>query len=157
MPNFNQCTIIGHLVRDPETRHLAGGSSVTESAVAVSEKWTNKQTGEKNEKTMFLDLVIWGPSGERFAEWYKQGRAIMVSGKLEQDTWDDKTSGAKRSKIKLNVRDHQACGPEKSGQRGQTSSSPTSPTSDSSNAGQTQPAMQSGLPGMPPGDDNIPF
>ena len=105
---------------------------------------------------MFLDLVVWGPSGERFAEWYRKGRAIMVSGKLEQDTWEDKTTQQKRSKIKLNVRDHQACGPEKSGQSGQTGSSHTS-TTENSNGEQMQPAMQSGLPGLPPGDDDIPF
>ncbi|MBT3709906.1 MAG: single-stranded DNA-binding protein [Gammaproteobacteria bacterium] len=113
MPNYNHTVIMGHLVRDPEEKHLPSGAALTECAIAVTKKWTNKNTQQKEERTMFLDLVIWGPSGERFAQWYKKGRAVMVAGELEQDSWEDKTSGAKRSKIKLNVRDHQAAGPEK--------------------------------------------
>jgi single-strand DNA-binding protein len=144
MPNYNHTVIMGHLVRDPETRFLPGGTAVTECAIATTKKWTNKNTNQKEEKTMFLDLVIWGKSGEFFSEWYEKGRAVMVAGELEQDTWEDKTSGQKRSKIKLNVRDHQSAGASKrkDGQASQTSS-----PSPSENA----------LPGMPPPDDDVPF
>jgi single-strand DNA-binding protein len=147
MPNFNHTVIIGHLVRDAETRFLPSGASVTECAIAQSEKWTNKKTNLKEEKTLFLDLVIWGPSGERFAEWYQKGRAVMVAGKLEQDSWEDKESGKNRTKIKLNVRDHQACGPSKDGSTASQGSAETS----------SQPPGNNTLPGMPIPDEDVSF
>lgn len=157
MPNYNHTVIMGHLVRDPEARYLSSGTCVTESAIAVSKKWNNKQTGQKEEKTMFLDIVVWGDSGERFAQWYKKGRAVMVAGELEQDTWEDKQTGANRSKIKLNVRDHQAAGPEKKGST-EGGAAPASQSSQSTPSQASQPSTQNGslLPGMP-AEDNIPF
>lgn len=108
MPNYNKTLLMGHLTRDPEIRHVGGNNTAICSAtIAVSKKMKNKQTGKYTEKTAFVDLKIWGASGERFAEWFQKGSAVFVDGELEQESWEDKNSGQKRSKLVVNVQDYQ--------------------------------------------------
>lgn len=108
MPNYNLTVLMGHLTRDPEVRFVGGNNTAICSAtIAVSKKMKNKQTGQWSEKTAFIDLKIWGSSGERFAEWFQKGSALLVSGELEQESWDDKQTGQKRSKLVVNVQDYQ--------------------------------------------------
>lgn len=111
MPNFNQVILAGNLTRDPELRYLPSGSAVCEANLAVSEKYKDKN-GEKQEKTCFIELVIWAQSGERFAEWFRKGENLLISGKLEFDQWNN-DAGEKRSKHKINVRTFERCGSSK--------------------------------------------
>jgi len=108
MTTFNQVTLAGNLTRDPELRHLPTGAAVCEASLAINDKYKTK-SGEKVEKTHFVDLVIWAASGERFAEWFRKGENLLVTGKLEQDRWENDT-GEKRSKIRVNVRSFERCG-----------------------------------------------
>lgn len=101
MPSYDNSTIIGHLGRDPEIRHLAGGTAVCEVSVAVSRSWKDKSTGERREKVCWIPVTFWGRTAEVLAEYCRKGDAILVRGYHEMDEWQDKESGQKRTKLKL--------------------------------------------------------
>lgn len=102
MPSFNLWTGIGHLVRDIETRHLPGGSIVGDSGIACNHHYTTA-SGEKREEVLFLDFSIFGKGADILAKYAQKGDPIFLTGRLKLDTWEDRESGAKRSKIKLMV------------------------------------------------------
>lgn len=97
---MNNVNLIGNLTRDPELRYLAGGTAIVEFAIAINKKWKG-QNGEAKEKTSFLDCQGWGKSAEVFAQYHKKGQQAAITGHLEQETWEDKQTGKKRSKIKV--------------------------------------------------------
>lgn len=100
--SFNRCIFLGNLTRDPETRAV-GSSSITSFSIAVNERWTDKNSGEKKEHVSFLDCEAWGKTGEVIAQYFGKGKPILVECKAKMDTWEDKNDGSKRSKIKFTV------------------------------------------------------
>ena len=100
---FNKVILMGNLTRDPETRTTTGGQSVTSFALAVNRTWT--QDGEKRESVSYINCVAWGKPGEIIAQYVTKGRSLLVSGRLEQRSWDDKESGQKRSVVEVIVED----------------------------------------------------
>ncbi|MCL1929820.1 single-stranded DNA-binding protein [Candidatus Saccharibacteria bacterium] len=99
---FNKVILLGNLTRDPETRSTSGGASVTNFSVAVNESWVDK-SGEKQERTSFIECEAWGQRGETIAKYFTKGRQILVEGRLRQDTWEDKDTGKNRSAIRVAV------------------------------------------------------
>lgn len=99
MPSFNQVTLMGNLTRDPELRD-AGGTAVCDLGLAVNRTWKNRD-GEKQEEVSFFDITVWAASAENCAKYLSKGRAVLVSGRLLQDRWQDKESGENRSKVKV--------------------------------------------------------
>lgn len=94
--SYNQATLIGHLGRDPEVRKLQDGREVCNLAVATSESWKDKQTGERKEKTEWHRVVIWNDGLVKVAKQYlKKGSKVFLQGKLETRKWTDQT-GAER-------------------------------------------------------------
>lgn len=124
MPNYNRAVLIGHVTRDPEIKYVTSGQSITTGSVAVSKHWKDKSSGEKREQTSFIDFKIWGSRGEVFAQYVRKGHPIMLEGSLEQESWTEKESGAKRSKLVVNVTDFQFL---KSGNSSQESSGDAEP------------------------------
>jgi len=100
MPNFCRAIVVGHLTKDPELRYIPNGSAVCDFSVAVNRNWTDK-AGKKNEKVSFFDCIAWAKTAELLAQYMKKGGAILIDGYLEQDRWEDKESGQKRSKVKV--------------------------------------------------------
>ncbi len=100
MANLNKVMLIGNLTRDPELRHTPKGTSVTELGLAINRVWydDNKQ---KQEETTFVDVTFWGRQAETIQQYLSKGRPILVEGRLQLDTWDDKESGKKRSKLRV--------------------------------------------------------
>ena len=96
--NFNQVTIAGRLGRDPELRYIPSGTAVCDIAVAVSDKV--KKGDEWVEKTCWVDVTLWSRTAEIANEYLKKGSVVLISGRLEQETWQDK-EGNKRSKLKI--------------------------------------------------------
>ncbi len=90
MPSLNRVEVIGHFGKDPEIRYVSNGSAVANFSVATSEKWNDKQTGEKKEKTEWHNVVAWGKLGEIVGEYASKGRLVYVEGKLQTRKWDDK-------------------------------------------------------------------
>lgn len=99
---FNKVILMGNLTRDPETRAIPSGQNVTNFSLAVNRTWKN-QDGETQEAVNFIDCVAWGRTGETIAQYMQKGRPILVEGRLEQRSWEDKESGQKRSKIEVTV------------------------------------------------------
>lgn len=99
---FNKVILMGNLTRDPETRQTPNGQSVTNFALAVNRTWKG-QDGSTQEQVSFIDCVAWGRTGEVIAQYMQKGRPILVSGRLDQRSWDQ--DGQKRSKVEVIVED----------------------------------------------------
>lgn len=100
----NKVFFSGRMCRDPETRRTGGGESVTNITLAQD---TKRKQGDQwvDGDPIFLDVVIWGSRGEAFARHHKKGDMALIEGRLRLDQWDDKASGAKRSKIRVDALD----------------------------------------------------
>lgn len=90
MSDLNQAQIIGRLGRDPEMHYTASGSAIANMAVATSEKWKDKQTGEPQERTEWHRVTFFGRQAEVCGEYLKKGSQVYVSGKLQTRKWQDK-------------------------------------------------------------------
>jgi single-strand DNA-binding protein len=99
---FNKVILMGNLTRDPETRQTPNGQSVTNFALAVNRTWKG-QDGQTQEQVSFIDCVAWGKTGEVIAQYMQKGRPILVSGRLDQRSWEQ--DGQKRSKVEVIVED----------------------------------------------------
>ncbi len=99
---FNKVILMGNLTRDPETRQTPSGQSVTNFSLAVSRTWKG-QDGTNQEQASFFDCVAWGKTGEIIAQYIQKGRPILVSGRLDQRSWEQ--DGNKRSKVEVVVED----------------------------------------------------
>lgn len=109
MASFNQLTVIGNLTRDPELRNLPNGTALAILGIAMSHKWKTA-SGEQREDTCFLDCKAFGRSAEILGQYVQKGTAILLSGRLCYETWDDKQSGAKRSKHTMMIETFQFLG-----------------------------------------------
>jgi len=101
---FNKVTLLGNLTRDPETRNTPSGQSVTNFSLAVNRTWKGSD-GQQQEAVSYIDCVAWGKAGEIISQYLTKGRPVLVHGRLDQRSWDDKDSGQKRSKIEVVVED----------------------------------------------------
>lgn len=100
MANLNKVMLIGNLTRDPELRYTPKGTAVTDLALAINRVWSNDQ-GQKQEETTFVDVTFWGRQAEIAQQYLAKGRGVYIEGRLQMDTWDDKETGKKRSRLKI--------------------------------------------------------
>lgn len=100
MANVNKVILIGNVTRDPEVKFTPKGSAVADLGLAINRNYT-LDNGEKREETTFVDVELWGRLAEIAGEYAKKGRPIYIEGRLRMDTWEDKTSGQKRSRMKV--------------------------------------------------------
>ena len=100
MANLNKVMLIGNLTRDPELRHTPKGTAVAELGLAINRVWMDEQRG-KQEETTFVDVTLWGRQAELAQQYLAKGRPVYIEGRLNLDTWDDKATGQKRSKLKV--------------------------------------------------------
>jgi single-strand DNA-binding protein len=97
-------TVVGNLTSDPELRFLASGIGVAAFTVASTPRQLDKQSGEWKDGTpTFLDCKVWREAGEHVAESLQRGARVIVTGRLKQESWEDRESGQKRSKFVLDV------------------------------------------------------
>ena len=99
MPNVNRVILAGHLCADLEIRQ-AGGTSVATARLAIDDSYKSR-SGDKVERTVFVDVDIWGRQAETTAQFCGKGSAVFIEGCLQMDSWDDKETGQKRTKIKV--------------------------------------------------------
>jgi single-strand DNA-binding protein len=95
--SLNKVMLIGRLGRDPEVRYTQGGTAVANLRLATDDSWTDKKTGEKQEKTEWHTIVLWGRQAEIANEYLGKGRLIFVEGKLETRKWQDKSGNDRYS------------------------------------------------------------
>ena len=91
---INQVMLMGRLTRDPEVRTTASGKSVTSFSLAVDR-------GGQDDQADFFDVTAWEKTGELVAQYLSKGRRALVQGRLRQDSWDDKETGKKRSRVEV--------------------------------------------------------
>jgi single-strand DNA-binding protein len=90
MASVNKVIIIGNLGRDPETRYMPNGEAVTNIAVATTESWKDKTTGEKKELTEWHRVTFYRKLAEVVGQYLKKGSPIYIEGKLQTRKWTDK-------------------------------------------------------------------
>ena len=88
MAGVNKCFIIGNLGRDPEVTYTQSGTAVCKITVATSEEWTDKQSGEKKEKTEWHRITFFGKQAETIGRYMTKGSQIYVEGKLQTSTYE---------------------------------------------------------------------
>jgi single-strand DNA-binding protein len=101
MASFNKVILVGNLTRDPQVKYTTGGTAVTEIGLAVSRQWFDKQANSKKEETTFVDVTLWGRTAEIAGEYLAKGRPVLIEGRLQLDSWDDRETGQKRSKLRV--------------------------------------------------------
>ena len=101
MASFNKVILVGNLTRDPQVKYTTGGTAVTEIGLAVNRRWLDKQSNQWKDETTFVDVTLWGRTAEIAGEYLAKGRPVLIEGRLQLDTWDDRESGQKRSKLRV--------------------------------------------------------
>ena len=101
MASFNKVILVGNLTRDPQVKYTTGGTAVTEIGLAVNRRWMDKQSNQWKDETTFVDVTLWGRTAEIAGEYLAKGRPVLIEGRLQLDTWDDRESGQKRSKLRV--------------------------------------------------------
>ena len=119
MANLNKVMIIGNLTADPEVRTTPRGNSVAELRLAVNRVSSGPNEGERREETTYLDVTCWGRTAEIAGQYLAKGRPVFIEGRLQQDTWEDKQIGQKRSKIRIVAENMQLLGSRDGGGQSQ--------------------------------------
>lgn len=118
MPNLNRVMLMGNLTRDPEIKYTPKGTAIAQIGLAVNRVYSLPDSGEKREEVTFIDVEAYGKQAETIGEYCKKGRPLYVEGRLRLDTWDDKASGQKRSKLKVVLESFQFLGSREGGPGG---------------------------------------
>jgi len=159
--------LMGNLTRDPELRYTPKGQAVTDIGMAINRRY--KIENETREEVTFVDVTFWGKQAEVLCQWMKKGRPIYVEGRLQMDTWEDKQTGKKMSRMKVIGDAFEFLGGPKEGGGGDRGGSGGSDSGEydeprgsrppqQRSGGQSQGARESSA--FPPGlddEDEIPF
>src|SRR3954468_18551771 len=149
MANFNKVILAGNLTRDPELRYTPKGTAIAKFGLAINRTWKN-EAGETKEEVTVVDIDAFGKSAELIGQYFKKGRPILMEGRLRLDTWDDKQTNQKRSKLGVVLDSFQFMDsrPEggAQGNGGQRPARPVAPPA--------EPAAESE---PPPVEDDVPF
>ncbi len=160
MANLNKVMLIGRLTRDPEVRVFSGGGKVASFGFAVNNRRKNQQTGQWEDEPVFLDCDAFnrgefGKTADLIEQYLKKGHQAYIEGHLKLDQWNDKTTGDKRSKIKIVVDNVQFLEPRRDdGARGSAPRRQDSAPPPSDYDSGPEPPMDAPPPGQ---DKDIPF
>jgi len=161
MAGVNKAILVGNLGRDPEMRHTPNGQAVVNFTLATSESWTDK-SGEKQERTEWHRIVVWGRTAEMCNQYLSKGRTVYVEGRIQTREWEDK-EGNKRYTTEINANNVNFIGPRTDGGGGSGGSgggfSGGGGSGSGSGGGGGMPGGSSNPPpdAGPPADDDIPF
>ncbi len=139
MANLNECRFIGRLTRDAELKYLPNGTAVCEFGIGINYNYKT-DAGEKREQSTFLNFKAWANKAEVIAKHVKKGDPLFIAARAEVESWDDKASGQKRSKVVFVVDSFEFLAPRR---ESTTDSSPINPPADTL--------------GLTPAADDIPF
>jgi single-strand DNA-binding protein len=157
MANLNRVLLIGNLTRDPELRYTPKGTAVTEIGLAVNRVYSGDD-GERKEETTFVDVTLWARLAEIAGQYLKKGRPVFIEGRLQLDSWDDKQTGQKRSKLRVVAENIQLLGNRPEGEP-PVSGSSSSPAAPRRSSGTSVPPARSEPrdPDLDAEPDDIPF
>ena len=149
MANFNKVILAGNLTRDPELRYTPKGTAIARLGLAINRKWKS-ETGEMKEEVTFVDVDAFGKTAETIAQYLKKGRPILMEGRLRYETWEDKQTNQKKSKLGIVLENFQFI--DSGAARGGDGSGAARP------AAPSKPAAEAPEPDMPPPEsDDVPF
>jgi single-strand DNA-binding protein len=155
MANFNKVMLMGNVTRDIELRYTPKGTAVADIGLAVN-RVRSGDNGEKIEETTFVDVTLWGRTAEVANQYSGKGKPLFVEGRLQTDSWDDKETGKKRSKLKVVADNIQLMGSPGGGGGGGNQNQ-----QGGNSAPQQQPSQHGGSPAQSSGgvdeNDDIPF
>ena len=159
MAYLNKVFLIGNLTRDPELRVTPKGTAICSFGLAVNRQYRD-ESGAARDETTFVDIEAWGKQGELVSKYLTKGSPCMVEGRLRLDSWEDKTSGQKRSKLKVVLDNVQFLSrgpgggaPAQGGDMGEPNEEPRHSPPPPRSAGRPAPAPES-APGL---EDDVPF
>ena len=157
MANLNKVMLIGNLTRDPEIKYTPKGMAIAQLGLAINRNWTN-DGGEKQEETTFVDVDLFGRLAEIAGEYLKKGRPVYIEGRLRLESWDDKQSGQKRTKMKVVGEQMQLLGSRDGGGSNEgDGGSPERSASRPAPAGRPAASRPPVVPDLDAADDDIPF
>lgn len=156
MASLNKVFLIGNLTRDPEIRYTPKGSAVAEIGLAVSRKFKGDD-GQMREESTFVDITLWGKLAELAGQYLKKGSPIFVEGRLQLESWDDKQTGQKRTKMKVVGEMMQFLGSKREGDSGTQSQSRPASGQRPQGRPQQQTQLVDDVSGSGMEDDDIPF
>jgi single-strand DNA-binding protein len=149
MASFNKVILAGNLTRDPELRYTPKGTAIARLGIACNRKWKS-ETGEMKEEVTFVDVDAFGKQAETIGQYLKKGRPILIEGRLRYDTWEDKQSGQKKSKLGVVLENFQFL--DSGGNRGGEGEAPRSRP-----PAPAAPASEPPDSDVSPENDDVPF
>lgn len=158
MANLNKVILMGNLTATPELRTTPGkGTSVTDISLAIN-RYFSGENGTRQEETTFVDVTLWGRQAEIACQYLTKGRGVLVEGRLQLDTWEDRETHQKRSRLRVVGENLQLLGNGREGQGGSDTRPAQTPRSQ--NGGSPPPRNNNNSRPAPPVDefdDDIPF
>jgi len=121
MASYNKVILMGNLTRDPELRVTPKGTAICQLGLAVNRQFKD-ESGASRDETTFVDIEAWGRQAETIAKYCTKGKPLFIEGRLKLDSWDDKTTGQKRSKLKIVLENFQFVGAREGGSGGPAAS-----------------------------------
>ena len=162
MASVNKVILIGNLGAKPELKFLPSGQAVCEMRIATTDVYNDKQQ-QRQEKTEWHRIVVWGKTAENCAQYLDKGRQIYVEGRLQTRSWDDKNTGEKRYMTEIVANQVTFLGGREGGAGAGREGGGERPTyqrnASSGGGGGAQPQGSAGADdfGPPPNDDDVPF
>jgi single-strand DNA-binding protein len=156
MANFNKVYLMGNLTRDPEMRVTPKGTAICQFGLAISRSWKD-ESGQTREETAFVDIEAWGKQGEIISKYCVKGRPLFVEGRLKFDQWEDKTSGQKRSKLKVVLENFQFIGGRGDGAPGGGPAAGAEASDAGEAPGAARAPARAPLPPKETVDEDVPF
>jgi single-strand DNA-binding protein len=158
MAYLNKVFLIGNLTRDPELRVTPKGTAICQFGIAVNRQFKD-ESGATRDETTFVDVEAWSKQGELVAKYLSKGSLAMVEGRLKLDQWEDKTSGQKRSKLKVVLDNVQFLSSRGSGGGAAAGGAPASEEAGDGTGSVPPPRSGGGRPAAAPGniDEDVPF
>ncbi len=164
MPSFNKVVLVGNLTRDPELRYTPKGTAIARIGLAINRTWRDPETNATKEEVTFIDIDAWGKQAETIAQYVKKGRPLLVEGRLKLDSWEDKNTKEKRSKLGVVLESFQFLdsSQDRGGEGGgagfdSASSGSSRPRPAASGSSAAPTGTRSEPEAMPPEDDDVPF
>lgn len=100
MANANKVILIGNITRDLELKYTPSGQAVVDFSVAINRRFKD-QTGQVQERADFIPVEAWGKQAELIKQYLGKGSSVYVEGRLQQDSWEDKNDGTKKTRLKV--------------------------------------------------------
>lgn len=150
MSSFNKVLLMGNLTRDPQVKHLPSNVIVAEFGLATSRRYRSA-AGEDRDETTFVDCTAFGRQAEVISQFCRKGKPVFIEGRLKYDSWEDKQTGGRRSKLTVVVENFQFVGGR------DAANGPGSPSADIFGNDRpwksAAPANTQGVPGENPATD----